>query len=93
MCRFPNREAGDPRNGSWKFFYFYSKEKGKPFVWISPFFIHMMYFTYSPRLTLGELEAGACCLAAVLLTFFDARVAGDETGLLKCTAQFRIGYE
>ena len=41
-------------------------------------------------LALGELEAGAGCLAAVFLTLFDAGVAGDEAGLLEVAAQFGI---
>ena len=41
-------------------------------------------------LTLGELEAGAGCLAAVFFTLFHAGVTGDEAGFLEIAAQFGI---
>jgi len=47
----------------------------------------------SSGLTLGELEAGAGCFLAVLLTLLDARIAGYKTGLLQGPTHLHVGLQ
>ena len=55
----------------------------------SPFEANVVTFL----LTLGELEAGASGLFAVLLALFYAGVTGDETGFFEYSAQFWVVQE
>lgn len=44
-------------------------------------------------LTLNELEASACFLAAVLLAFLDARIAGHETASSELFAESLVIFD
>src|SRR6185369_16701532 len=55
--------------------------------WSQPPFL---FDAVSVRLALRELEAAACLGAAVLLALDDARVAGQEPGLLDRRAERRL---